>query len=52
MKKVYADLNLEYEKGEFKRPDHMDISFDCSKYHDPNDPEMKPQDDSWGNPNN
>jgi penicillin-binding protein 1A len=37
LRKVYADMNLEYEKGEFRRPDHMDISFDCSRYNDSND---------------
>lgn len=51
MRKVYADLNLEYEKGQFRRPDHMDISFDCSKYNDASGPGMKPDDD-WDNPNN
>ena len=52
MRKVYADLNLEYEKGQFKRPDHMEISFDCAKYEGTVTPGLKAQDDDWGNPNN
>ena len=52
MRKVYADLNLEYEKGQFKRPEHMDISFDCAKYEGTVTPGLKAQDDDWGNPNN
>lgn len=41
LQKVYADMNLEYEKGDFRRPDHLDISLDCSKYDDPNDDGQK-----------
>jgi penicillin-binding protein 1A len=52
MRKVYADLNLEYEKGQFKRPEHMDISFDCEKYEGTVTPGLKAQDDDWGDPNN
>jgi penicillin-binding protein 1A len=52
MQKVYADLNLEYEKGQFKRPDHMDISFDCDKYDGAVAPGLKAQDDDWSDPNN
>jgi len=35
MRKVYADRNLGYTKGQFKRPSQMDVSLDCSKYVEP-----------------
>jgi len=50
MRKVYADLNLEVEKGQFKRPDHMDISFDCAKYRGSEGTDDK-RDEDWDDPN-
>ena len=33
MSKVYADQELKYKKGTFKRPaSGMDITLDCSQY--------------------
>jgi penicillin-binding protein 1A len=50
MRKVYADLNLEVEKGQFKRPSHMDISFDCAKYRGPEGADDTREED-WDDPN-
>jgi penicillin-binding protein 1A len=32
MKKCYADEDLDVSKGNFKRPDHLSIETDCSKW--------------------
>ena len=50
MSKVYADRNLKYKKGSFRRPSSLDISLDCSQYVNPSD-SLRRVEDNW-NPNN
>ncbi len=39
MKKCYADEDLDVSTGQFKRPDHLSIETDCSKWRDGNSDE-------------
>ena len=32
MKKIYADSTLKISQGDFRRPDHLSVELDCSKY--------------------
>ncbi|WP_276367655.1 transglycosylase domain-containing protein [Chryseolinea sp. H1M3-3] len=38
MLKVYADRNLEYKKGAFKRPAELNMTIDCSEFDTTEDP--------------